>query len=94
MKPATAWPPVPPTYSIEKVLKRGEEGGERQGKEDGGKPVTAPERGDLWSHTEWVLDSWRGGWKSGLRLSGLLFADSSHIWTEMIRWDYEIIINS
>lgn len=25
MKPATAWPPVPPTYSIEEVLK-GEEG--------------------------------------------------------------------
>lgn len=23
MKPATAWPPVPPTYSTEKVLKKG-----------------------------------------------------------------------
>lgn len=43
MKPATAWPPVPPTYSIEKVLKRGEVMGRESG--EGGRL-----EGNQWLH--------------------------------------------
>ena len=70
MKPATAWPPVPLTYSIEEVLKEGWGWEmEEEEEEEEGNQWLHQRRGDLWSHTEWVLDSQRGGWKSGLRLS-------------------------
>lgn len=103
MKPATAWPPVPPTYSTEKVLKKGwgdcvhvwGVGGGGGGTKEGGGPVlvTPPERGDLWSHTEWVF--WtvkRGRWKSSLHLSATASWWQKHIWMEIIRCDGGAVI--
>lgn len=93
MKPATAWPPVPLTYSTEKVLKRGE-GEEREG---GGM------EGNQWLHQKGVTYevTQNGFWTVGEEDEKVafvslpcFFGDSSHIWTEMIRWDCEIIINS
>lgn len=88
MKPATAWPPVPPTYSIEKVLKRGEGGG-REGNQ------WLRQRGVTYEVTQngfWTVQE--EDEKVAFISLPRLLSDSSPIWTEIIRCDYEIIINS